>query len=318
MLRFARRLSTASSLVATEVRALQSLMVAQGHTSCDPTRRAGLHPLVVPVASTAAGDVLGLLRWPLQNNTLTVVRTRPQGSDISQESLSLIPCGTPSQYARRAAVEADMAAADGGPASGSIIAAAAEAAVEAGGIPYGAGDLEATRLGAAHFLLVRVGPFPDIWEQVTRKQLDKGDETAAMVAAERASSLNPGWGCCVYHQAQIMGTLGRTEEQRDLALSALEAPFWTLGAPLDDALAAAQLSHVEDLRALVRAMEDKVREQQNAPPRTVTERALLRINDALDEVVRNKGRWDDTRPVVAGALREAGLEEAACIADVQI
>ena len=134
--------------------------------------------------------------------------------------------------------------------------------------------------------------------------------------AERASSLNPGWGCCVYSQSVLMGKLGRGEEQRDLALSALESPFWTIGAPLADALAAAQLSHIDDLRGLVRAMEDKVREQQKAPPRTDKELALLRATDALDEVVRTLGSWDDARPAVAAALREAGLDEHAALADL--
>ena len=102
-----------------------------------------------------------------------------------------------------------------------------------------------------------------------------------------------------------MGSLGRTDEQRDLALSALEAPFWTLGVPMADVMAAAQLSHVDDLRGLVRAMEDKVRAQQNMPPRTEEELALLRAMDALDEVVRTEGLWDDARDTVAAALREA-------------
>ena len=316
-LRLARRaFSSASTLVGVEVSALQGLMVAQGHASRDPAVREGLHPLVVPLASTAAGDVLGLLRWPPKSGEVSVVKTRAQGpGDVAADSLSLHPCGTPVQYARRAAVEADVAV-DGTRDATTVISAAAEAAVEGGGDAYGAGDVEASRLSLEHFLLVRVGPFTDVWEGVARGKLAKGDETAALVAAERASSLNPGWGCCGYLQSQICGLLGRTEEQRDLALGALEAPFWTLGVPVADALAAAQLSHVDDLRGLVRAMEDKVREQQNAAPRTAAELAFLRLTDALDDVVRLHGRWDDSRPIVAGALREAGFEDAARIADV--
>ena len=115
-----------------------------------------------------------------------------------------------------------------------------------------------------------------------------------------------------------MEKLGRTEEQRDLALAALESPFWTLGAPLREVMGAAQLSHIEDLRALVRTMEDKVREQQNAPPRSAHELALMRATDALDEVVRTQGSWDEVRPTVAKALQEAELHEAAAVASVGI
>ena len=312
--RTVRRFS-ASALVSTEVRALQALMRAQGHLPCESTSRAGLHPLVVPLANTESGEVLGLVRWPAQDGGLTIVRTRSQAghADVDVTSLSLQPCGSPAQFARRAAVEADMATED--KLSASIMSAATEATIEAGGEPYVAGEFASTRLGANQFMLMRVGPFADVWESIARGQMEKGDETAALVAAERASSLNPGWGRCVYLQSVLMGSLGRSEEQRDLALSALEAPFWTLGSPLREVLGAAQLSHVEDLRGLVRAMEDKVREQQNAPPRTAEELAFLRALDALDEVVRTEGLWDDARPVVAAELRKAGLHDAAAIAD---
>lgn len=317
MRRVVRRGLSTSAYVGSETRALQALFSAQGHTPCEPTSCSGLHPLVVPLAHTSCGDALGLVRWPLNSESVTVVRTRPQvasaDATIEESSLSLIPCGTPAQYARRAAAEAD-ADEGSGDASG-ILTAAAAATLEAGGIAYASGELAASRLGASHFLLLRVGPFTDVWASVAQGQLAKGDETAALIAAERASSLNPGWGCAVYLQARLMGSLGRTEEQRDLALSALESPFWTLGSPLEEALAAAQLSHVDDLRGLVRAMEDKVREQQNAPARTPKELALMAALDTLDEVVRTKGRWDEARPAVAKALRQAGLDDVASVAD---
>jgi hypothetical protein len=355
-----------STLVGTETGALAALLRAQGHAPCGS--RAGLHPLVVPLATDTRGDVLGLLKWPLASESqLSVVRTRRQGEGGGDgvAALNVVPCGTPAQYARRAAVEADHAA---DAASGAVVVAAADAAVEAGGVPYAAGELSASRLGVPHFLLTRVGPFADIWTTVARAQLAKGDATAALIAAERATALNPGWACCVWLQATLMGELGRHEEQRDLSLAALEAPFWMLGAPLREALAAAQLSHVrtitartlctdfplhpahdgpptasrargtsmrtaslltegvslcgaplqvDDLRELVRAMEDKVREQQRAPPRTTEELALLAACDALDEVVRTDGSWDAARPTVAAALRAAKLEQAAAIAEAQ-
>ena len=312
MLRLARRLST-TPYIGAEVRALQELMRVQGHAPCEPTSSRGLHPLVLPLANTACGDVLGLARWPLPTGGVSVVRTRAQTDGVTDSSFVLQPCGTPAQYARRAAMEADVA--DGVDGSAELMSAAATATVEGGGEPYRPGEQAASRLGANHFMLVRIGPFVDVWESVARGQLAKGDETAALVAAERASSLNPGWGCCVRLQSEFMGALGRPEEQRDLALSALESPFWTLGAPLADVMAAAQLSHIEDLRGLVRAMEDKVREQQNAPPRTAAELALLRALDTLDETVRKRSAWDDARPAVAAALREAGLDDAARVAD---
>ena len=286
-------------------RALAALAArATGFTTCDPALRTGLHPLVVPLAASTCGKILGLLHWPGQEGGPSVVRTQRQDGNPEKHAATLMlqPCGTPAQYARRLAVEADLAADS---TSAEIIAAAAEATTEAGGVPYGAGELAASKMQVPHFLLTRVGPFTDVWEGIVTNQLAKGDQTAALIACERATALNPGWGCCAYLHSTLMGSLGRTDEQRDLALSALEAPFWTLGVPMADVMAAAQLSHVDDLRGLVRAMEDKVRAQQNMPPRTEEELALLRAMDALDEVVRTEGLWDDARDTVAAALREA-------------
>jgi hypothetical protein len=297
---------------------LTPLLKALGHTPCNPAMRKGLHPLVEPLAQTTSGDVLGLMRWPLEGGKVHVVHTRPQvergaSEDEKLRSLTVRPCGSVAQFARRAAVEADEGGADGASA---VIEAAAKATAAASGKVYVPGELAESRLRISQFLLMRVGPFADMWEQLACAQLDKGDETAALIAAERASSLNPGWGCTLYLQARLMGKLGRAEEQRDLALAALESPFWTLGAPLQEAMGAAQLAHIEDLRELIRAMEDKVREQQGAPARTARENALMRATDALDGVVRTDGSWDDVRPVVAEALREAGMQEAAAVASV--
>ena len=216
---FLRRLS------ATSTDGLTPLLKALGHTPCHPAMRKGLHPLVEPLATTEAGDVLGLMRWPLENGTVHVVHTRAQGEHSSSDdeklrALTVRPCGSVAQFARRAAVEADSAAA-GADTSSTVIEAAAAATSAAGGKIYTPGELTESRLRVSQFLLMRVGPFADMWEQLAWAHLEKGDETAALAAAERASSLNPGWGCTLYLQARLMGKLGRTEEQRDLALQAV-------------------------------------------------------------------------------------------------
>ena len=70
-------------------------------------------------------------------------------------------------------------------------------------------------------------------------------------------------------------------------------------------------------RALVREMEDKLREQQGGGARSGRELALLRALDAMDDVVRkdgSAGTWDDVRPAVAAAFDEAGMDAIARIA----
>ena len=278
--------------------------------------RNGLHPLVVPLASDTRGThVIGLLHWPSKDAGCMVVSAQRQtkGKQVDAETLWLRPLGTVAQFARRAAVEADAAGSSSDFAV-KVIDAAATVAADTGSAVYAAGELAESRLRLPQFLLMRVGPFADVWEEVVRGQLAKGDTTAALIAGERNSSLNRGWGCCMYAQSTVMAELGRDEEQRDLALAALEAPFWTLGAPVRQVLEAAKLSHIEDVRTLMRVMEDQVRTQQGAPPRTAHELALLRALDAMDDVVRCEGSWDESRATVAAALEDAGLTDAARVA----
>jgi len=189
-----------------------------------PTR--GLHPLVMPIARAEpdGAGVLGLLRWPLgKSQTEWVVKTHPQGTDNGRanpiESLTVRPLGSVAQFTRRIAVETD-AKGD----NEDLVRLASDACVEAGGTAYEVGSFEDSKLSLPQFILLKAGmAFPDVWTELARRQLARGDETAALVAAERGSANNPGWGCCLWEQAKLMDELGRAEERRDLALAALEA-----------------------------------------------------------------------------------------------
>jgi hypothetical protein len=242
------------------------------------------------------------------------VRTSRQTADLSSavqpSSLYLRPLGSLDQFARRAAAEADAPdCTDGG-----VIQAAAAVSTAVGSRPYAAGDLLASKLKLDQFLLLRVGPFADVWERMVREKLEKKDHTAALIAAERATAGNPGWGCCVWLQSQLMAELGRGEERRDMALATLESPLWTVDARVDEVQRAARLEHVEDVHALFKEMDDRLRKQQGAPDRTPQELALLRAFVLLDGVVKEAGRWDAVRPELADTLDEAGLVDAATMA----
>ena len=288
------------------LKALAALLKAQGRTLRDPAQRKGLHPLVLPLADAPSGGVLGLIRWPASGSSLTVVEALPG-------SHSLVPLGTPSQYGRRAAAHAD---AHGDSALPDLVSAAADLARDAGDPVYEVGAFAASKLRFDQFLLLKVSPcFPDVWAGLARARLVAGDETAALIASERAASHNAGWGCCMWEQACMFAEVKRHEEQRDCALAALEAPFWSLGAPVAEVQAAAGLSHVPQLRALLRSMEATASAKQGEPPPSEAEQARVAAFDALDEVVRVQGDWDAVRPQVAKALHIAGLTDSAVVAE---
>ena len=146
---------------------LAALFKEQGHSLCDPAQRQGLHPLVLPIAAMQEGNgVLGVLRWPSFGEAEhVVVRTERQPLDLpdgaaSLASLTLQPFGSLSQYARRAAAEAESA----GGSVEATVSAAAELCAALSAPAYSAGELGASKLTLDQYLLLRVGPFPDVWE----------------------------------------------------------------------------------------------------------------------------------------------------------
>ena len=279
-----------------------TLLQLQGRTPCSPELRRGLHPLVLPFAETTDGDVLGLMHYPLRNGDVVLVDTR-------RDSHQVRPRGSPIQYALRAAIEADWNSHTAANSS-ELLRTALDASSSLGGGSYERGSVRASKLQLEQYLLANVGSFADVWDSLARNRLLCGHETPALIAAERGAANNPGWGCCLWLQSQLLAELpGRREERRDLALAALDTPFWTLGAPLAEVQAAAQLSEVDDIRFLLRSLEHKARQKQGAPPLSAAAQAQQRALDLMDEVVRVAGDWDQSTPTVIAAINEAGLQD---------
>ena len=147
------------------LRALAATLRAQGRTLLDPAQRKGLHPLLLPLADAPGGGVLGLMRQLTPGGELLMVR-----SPAARHSL--LPLGTPSQYSRRAAADADARGAASLP---ELVTAAADLAKEAGDPVYEVGAFAASKLRLEQFLLLKVSPcFPDLWAVLARDRLAKG------------------------------------------------------------------------------------------------------------------------------------------------
>jgi hypothetical protein len=267
--------------------------------------RRGLHPLVTPLAESEDGIVLGSLVWPLAQPA-SLVAVRRGGHHAAR-------LGTPAHVARRAAVDADVA---GGEEAAEQISFFSAAAVAAGGLPYERGTLAQSKLSSDQFLLLRVGPFVDAWDRLARERVARGQPTTGLIAAERASAHNPGWGCCLWSQALLLRGLNRLEEARDVALSALETPFWTIGADVREVQEVARLGHVPNVRAMMREVEARGNEKQGRPPPSPEEQAQAAAFDMMDAVVARCGVWDEIRSTLVAHLQAAGLaDQAVVVAD---
>ena len=163
--------------------ALLALLRLQGLEAVAPTARRTLHPHVVPLARVpGSGEVMALLRLPFasKGDMLPLVRT------AGPTALTLVAPGA-QQYLHRCAAEADEGVGGGGTAQRE----ATLQCVNSCGPVYQAGDVakHTPKLALEKYLAVKVGVFPDIYEGIAKAHLDRGDATAALIAAERSTKL---------------------------------------------------------------------------------------------------------------------------------
>ena len=163
--------------------ALLALLRLQGLEAVAPTARRTLHPHVVPLARVpGSGEVMALLRLPFasKGDMLPLVRT------AGPTALTLVAPGA-QQYLHRCAAEADEGVGGGGTAQRE----ATLQCVNSCGPVYQAGDVakHTPKLALEKYLAVKVGVFPDIYEGIAQAHLERGDATAALIAAERSTKL---------------------------------------------------------------------------------------------------------------------------------
>jgi hypothetical protein len=199
--------------------ALYVLTAVRGDEMCRPSDRSGLHPFVIPLSRTpgADGAVTGLLRWPTPppDMEMPVVRCIP--GDLGVELLA----NSCSHFVTRALVSADSSG------KSDVSAALRRSCSLAQG--YADGDVDKLGVGVERYLLMKVGPFADVYEGLARFHLAKGDEKSCLVACERAAAVFPGWGRAHVVHADILAEVGRSAEARDAARFGLQMPLWTLG-----------------------------------------------------------------------------------------
>lgn len=300
-----------STLAAADTASLQRLFALRGYELLDRTARADLHPFAVPLAKDENGDVLGVLRWPTpeEGRPLPVIRTRPRSAGMELLSTST------ELYLKRQVVEA---AENGGDAASVAKLCAGEETLE-----LWTAD---AKKDATTFLLLKVGPFPDLYREMARRHLERGSEDAALVACERANDLFKGWGTAYAYYADVLtGLSGRAMEARDAARVALRMPIWTLGGAYDGSFEEnvercaelADYTGTSALKLMYAKLADDKREEEVAGGRLPEQVALDRSAFYMDAVAcglgAEEGSWasDEVRGKLAGLYREAGLADVA-------
>ena len=268
--------------------AWQAILAGSGAEILDPGARAGLHPLVVPVARDPLGAVVGLLCWPTAPEGFPppVVRQYVQGP--RRWSLELVATSVD------AAVHRELVARD----------AAGEALPPADPSDpapvYRAGDLAASGLPLASYRLTRIGEVHGFFEELVDRHLERGATMAALVTADRALRVAPGWARPLAFRALLLARLGQDDEARDTAAAALAEPIWTMGHPFGEVAAIAGWRRVTS---------EPFRRLADDPQKLPADRAA----HLLDAVAVEGGDWGRDRDRIAALYAEAGLAGAAAL-----
>eukprot|EP00873_Tetraselmis_striata_P038859 jgi/Tetstr1/459123/TSEL_004571.t1 len=306
----------------TRMEALLRVLKAQGHAVVNPSEKANLHPLAIPLtvgqpiltSSTEPTDAslvgselyVCLLAWPCA--------AEHEGMELPVVAMS---SGAPSvrllarsvdEYLHRVLAVEDVEGQS---------KALAEAAGDMGATLYKAGDAAAfgkAKLDA--YLTTKAGKYCDVAEKLVFNHLAKGDQMSSLITGEwYMRKLFNGWARPFEFNAQHMLRCGHAEEARDTARMALRMPWWTLQQGYETTLQLAQIPGTP--REVFRALNDEGGTEGKIQQATVAGRSNQEVAILSAELLMNliaasgDGTWDDARQDLAAHYTDAGLMKPA-------
>lgn len=267
-----------------------------------PSNRTDLHPFLIPLVYDIETEVTtGLLRWPTPPDEmdLPIVQSTPR-----DPSLKLLAPSAKS-YVTRQLASADFA---GKHEQRNSLRSACSLA-----LAYQNGDVDKSGVGLERFLILKVGPFPDIYEGLAEFHKAKGDTQSALITCERAANAHPGWGRAHAYHANFLRELGRDMEARDAARFCLQMPLWTIG-PEETVLDMASLAGYEDstsLGKIFKRLYEDDRKQEIADGKAPQQVALDRAAYLLDVCFTDGSGWESIKENLAVLYEEADMPDFA-------
>mmetsp|Transcript_21423 Transcript_21423/g.32521 ORF Transcript_21423/g.32521 Transcript_21423/m.32521 type:complete len:410 (+) Transcript_21423:27-1256(+) len=186
--------------------------------------------------------------------------------------------------------------------------------------PYEMGSVESLGYGLDKYVLLRVGPFPDLYETMSNQHLSKGDEESSLIAAEASNGKFGGFGSTFAFYAKLLASLSKREEEcRDAARMTLRMPLPSLGLTRKDFVDVANMagfrtSEDEDPLAKMLEMYEKIREHErdeNSGDKTPKQTAMEDANYLLDVACLTGQSYGEVRGKIAEIYRAAGMVDDA-------
>jgi len=182
-----------------------------------------------------------------------------------------------------------------------------------------------SRYGVDKFVLLKVGPFADIYETLAMGHAAKNDESSALISAEASSNKISGFASTFLFYAKLLSSFpNRKEEARDAARMCLRMPLPSIGLSVDDFRQVATLGQLadesdsdEEIMAKLQMMYEKIREhERDEDPRSQASKspeqaALDEANYLLDRAALTGSNWSKVRPKLAAIYKSVGRDDMA-------
>lgn len=191
--------------------------------------------------------------------------------------------------------------------------------------PYEKGSVEKLGYGVDKFVLLRVGPFPDIYSTLARGHAERGDESSSLIAAEAANGKISGFASTFLFYSSLLDSFpNRSEETRDAARMCLRMPLPSIGLGVNafrDVGIYGQIAEEsdtdEEIFAKLQIMYEKIREHEMEDPRsanndmTPEQKAIDEANYMIDMETLRGANWSKIRPRLAEVYKSVGRDDIA-------
>ncbi|GJD10785.1 hypothetical protein Gasu2_49550 [Galdieria sulphuraria] len=281
-----------------ETNCLLWTLLEQKKKLVDPLDRSRLHPFVVPLAVDEHSDkIVGFLRWPTPPSDMPLPVVEAQ---LSTKTLVLLS-NSAKAYVQRYLVTLE---AEEGLSRNHMIHEMQEL--------YKPGSFSNSGLTLEQFLIRDIGPFPDMYEKLTYKHLQREKTQSALITCEKAAVSFPGWGRSRYFHSCVLQKLNRMQEARDAARAALQLPLWTLNYDVFQVgyvagFQSPESSFPQIYRKL--ANDKRYKDIENGKPKEQV--ALDRAAFLLDVTFLENNSYQDIKDSLAQLYEEAHLPDVA-------
>lgn len=194
---------------------------------------------------------------------------------------------------------------------------------------YEAGAVAQLGYGASKYCLLRVGPFPDLYEEMAFQHSNRNDESSSLIAAEASNSKFTGFASTFKFYAELLSSFpNREDEARDAARVCLRMPIPSIGMNTEDVVRVSQMAGLctegDDVVTAMKNMEEmyekiKKHEEEDEQGNNMTpeQMAIEDANQILDRMVflGDARDWSGVRSQLSEIYSSAGLDEMAGFVD---